>query len=113
LRFILTAGEVSDYTQALSLLENMKAEAVLADKGYDADYITEAVGNMGAIVVIPPKSNRKVLRHYDKELYKERNHIERMFNKLKHFRRIATRYDKTALSFLSFLNIVAIYLWLK
>lgn len=113
MRFILTAGQASDYTQALALLENMKAEAVLADKGYDADYVVEAVGNMGAIVVIPPKSNRKILREYDRVLYKERNHIERMFNKLKHFRRVATRYDKTALSFMAFLNIAAIYLWLK
>ena len=112
-RFILTAGQASDYTQALALLENMKAEAVLADKGYDADYVVEAVGSMGAIVVIPPKSNRKVLREYDAVLYKERNHIERMFSKLKHFRRVATRYDKTALSFMAFLNIAAIYLWLK
>lgn len=86
---------------------------MLADKGYDADYVVEAVEAMGAIVVIPPKSNRKTLREYDKELYKERNLIERLFNKLKQFRRIATRYDKTALSFMSFLNIAAIYLWLK
>jgi transposase len=91
----------------------MKADAVLADKGYDADYIVEAVEDMGAIAVIPPKSNRKTERKYDKDLYKERNLIERLFNKLKHFRRIATRYDKTALSFMSFLNIAAIYLWLK
>jgi transposase len=91
----------------------MKADAVLADKGYDADYIVEAVEDMGAIAVIPPKSNRKTERKYDKYLYKERNLIERLFNKLKHFRRIATRYDKTALSFMSFLNIAAIYLWLK
>jgi transposase len=112
-RFILTEGQASDYTQALALLENLKAEAVLADKGYDADYVIEAVGNMGAIVVIPPKSNRKILRKYDAVLYKERNHIERMFSKLKHFRRVATRYDKTALSFMAFLNIAAIYLWLK
>ena len=91
----------------------MKADAVLADKGYDADYVIAAVESMGAIAVIPPKSNRKTPREYDKEIYKERNLIERLFNKLKHFRRIATRYDKTALSFMSFLNIAAIYLWLK
>ena len=113
LRFILTGGQCSDYTQAVALIENMEADAVLADKGYDADYVIEAVEDMGAIAVIPPKSNRKTLREYDKELYKERNLIERLFNKLKHFRRIATRYDKTALSFMSFLNIAAIYLWLK
>ena len=86
MRFILTAGQASDYTQALALLENIKAEAVLADKGYDADHAVEAAGNMGAIVATPPKSNRKILRDYDAVLYKERNHIERMFSKLKHFR---------------------------
>jgi transposase len=95
-RFILTAGQASDATQALASLENMRAEAAAADKGYDADSIVEAVGKMGAIVVIPPKSNRKTRREYDATLYRERNHIERMFNKLKRFRRVATRYDKTA-----------------
>ena len=95
------------------MIENMEADAVLADKGYDADYVIEAVEDMGAIAVIPPKANRKTLREYDKELYKERNLIERLFNKIKHFRRVATRYDKTALSFMSFINIAAIYLWLK
>ena len=95
------------------MIENMKADAVLADKGYDADYIIEAVEDMGAVAVIPPKSNRKTPREYDQYLYKERNLIERLFNKLKNFRRIATRYDKTALSFMSFLNIAATYLWLK
>lgn len=86
---------------------------MLADKAYDADYILQAVGNIGAIAVIPPKSNRILQREYDEALYKERNIVERMFNKLKHFRRIATRYDKTAESFMAFLNLAAIYLWLK
>ena len=95
------------------MIEDINADAVLADKGYDADYIIKAVEDIGAIAVIPPKSNRKTPREYDKELYKERNLIERLFNKLKHFRRIATRYDKTALSFMSFLNIAAINLRLK
>ncbi|HGK6649754.1 TPA: transposase, partial [Legionella pneumophila] len=61
----------------------------------------------------PPKSHRKVLREYDKDIYKERNLIERMFNKLKHFRRVATRYDKLAQSFLSFIYIAATALWLR
>lgn len=95
------------------MLDGLKADAVLADKGYDADYIVETVSSKGALVVIPPKSNRKVQRIYDLDLYKERNHVERMFNKLKNFRRVATRYDKIALSFFAFLNIAAIYLWLK
>ncbi|MCB2082296.1 MAG: IS5 family transposase, partial [Rickettsiales bacterium] len=113
LRFILTGGQASDYTQALALIDGMRTDALLADKGYDADYMLEAAENMGAIAVIPPKSNRKMPRTYDEELYKERNLIERLFNKLKHFRRIATRYDKTAASFMAWLHIAAIYLWLK
>ena len=113
MRFILTGGQVADCKQALALLDGLTAEAVLADKGYDADYIVETVGNIGATVVIPPKSNRRIQREYDKNLYKERNIVERMFNKLKHFRRIATRYEKTATSFMAFLNLAAIWLWLK
>ena len=113
MRFILTGGHAADCKQALALLDGLRAEAVLADKGYDADYIVEAISGMNALAVIPPKSNRIVQREYDKELYKERNLVERMFNKLKHFRRIATRYDKTAASFMAFLNVAAIYLWLK
>ena len=113
MRFILTGGERNDCTQALALLENIKGEALLADKGYDANYIVEAAENMGAIVVIPPKKNRIIQREYDKDLYKERNVVERLFNKLKNFRRVATRYDKLALAYLSFVQIAAIYLWLK
>ena len=87
--------------------------ALLADKGYDADYVVEAAHAVGAAAVIPPKSNRKIQREYDAELYKERNHIERLFNKMKHYRRIATRYDKTATSFLAFLYLAATLLWMK
>jgi transposase len=113
LRFILTGGQRNDCTQALQLLEGIRAGAVLADKGYDADYIIQAAESIGAIPVIPPKSNRKIQREYDKELYKERNLVERLFNKLKHFRRVATRYDKTASAFLAFIHIASICLWLK
>jgi transposase len=96
IRFILTGGEASDDTQALTLLDGVKTTAILADKGYDANYIADAGNEMGAEVVIPSKSNRKETRFFDKDLYKERNLMERMFNKIKHFRRVATRYDKTA-----------------
>jgi len=109
----LTGGEASDYTQALALLEGLKASALLADKGYDADYVVDAAQAMGAEVVMPPKFNRKNPRGLDKELYKERNLIERMFNKMKHFRRVATRYDKTAAAYLAFVTIAGIFLWLK
>ena len=112
-RFILTGGERPDCEQAVNLLANQEADAVLADKGYDADYIVDAVHVMGAEAVIPSRSNRKDLREYDAYLYKERNIIERMYGKLKHFRRVATRYDKLATSYMSFVLVAAIYLWLK
>jgi len=113
MRFILTGGEKNDCTQALDLLDGLPGEAVLADKGYDADYIVDAVKNMDAIAVIPPRLNRIVQRKYDKHLYKERNLIERMFGKLKQFRRVATRYEKTKIAFMSFVLIASILLWLK
>ena len=87
--------------------------ALLADKGYDADYVVDAAKAAGAEAVIPPKRNRKTLREYDEDLYKERNHIERLFNKMKHYRRIATRYDKTAISFMAFLHLAATLLWIN
>ena len=111
LRFYLTAGQRSDYLKALDLIEGFEIKALLADKGYDADYIVAAIGEAEA--VIPPRSMRKTPRTYDKDLYKERNLVERMFNKLKHFRRVATRYDKLAIAFLSFVHIAAIYILLK
>jgi transposase len=95
------------------LLEGHTPGAVLADKGYAADSILAAVQDLGAIAVIPPKANRKMSREYDGALYKERNLVERMFNKLKHFRRVATRYDKLASSFMGWLTIASIILWLK
>lgn len=113
MRFFLSGGQAADCKYALALLDGLKADAVLADKGYDADYIIEAVSRMKSLVIIPPKSNRKIQREYDNDLYKERNLVERMFNKLKQFRRIATQYDKTALSFFAFLIIAAICLWIK
>lgn len=76
--------------------------ALIADKGYDANYMVEAAKLVSAEAVIPPRSQRKEAREYDKELYKERNLVERMFNKLKHFRRVATRYDKLEVAYLGF-----------
>ncbi len=113
LRFFVTAGQRSDYVKALDLIEGKNMEALIADKGYDANYMIEAAEAVNAEPVIPPRSNRKTPREYDKELYKERNLIERMFNKIKHFRRVATRYDKLAIAFLSFVHIAGIFLWLK
>lgn len=96
------------------MLEDFEAEeAVLADKGYDSDALVQTITETGVQCVIPPTANRKEQRHYDTHLYKERNQVERLFNKLKNFRRVATRYDKLDLTFLSFIHLAAIYLWLK
>lgn len=92
---------MNDGTQAIQLLGQHKAEAVLADKGYDADAIVESVEAIEAKALIPPKRNRKVQREYDKDLYKQRNRIERCFSKLKCFRRFATRYEKSKRCFQS------------
>ena len=100
LDFLITGGQISDYTPAVELLGERKVEAVIADKGYDSDKIVEHVEEtMQAQAVIPPRSNRKQQREYDKNLYKLRNRIERCFSKLKHFRRFATRYEKSKACF--------------
>lgn len=86
---------------------------MLADKGYDADHLCSKINRAGIEVVVPPKRNRKVQRDYDTEIYKERNRIERFFNKLKQFRRVATRYDKLLANFMGFVKLAAIAIWLK
>lgn len=85
---------------------------MLADKGYDSDDVRSSLLLKGIVPVIPPKANRKEPIACDFRAYKDRNRVERMFNKLKQFRRIATRYDKTALSFLGFLALAAAKLWI-
>ena len=113
IRFMLTGGQRSDYVKALELIEGKTMNALIADKGYDANYMVEAAAAVGADAVIPSRSKLKNQRKYDEALYKERNHIERMFNKIKHFRRVATRYDKLDVAYLAFVLIAGIYLWLK
>jgi transposase len=89
-----------------------KPKALLADKGYDGDAVRENLLMQGILPIIPPKANRREPIPCDFRRYRDRNRIERMFGQLKQFRRIATRYDKTALSFASFLNLAAIRKWL-
>lgn len=102
---------MSDITQAKPLLEGFRADAILADKGYDANDLIDSIQAAGAIAVIPPKQNRVVQRSYDRHMYKDRNLVERFFNRIKQFRRIATRYEKLARNYLSFLNLVCAYIW--
>jgi len=112
-RLIGTPGQRHDIAFAHDLVEDIDAEALLADKGYDANHLVEKIEQKGAQVVIPPKRDRKIQRPYDIELYKERNRIERFFNKLKQFRRVATRYDKLLANFMGFVKLAAIAIWLK
>jgi len=113
LRIILTEGQVHDIRQAEALIEGFACEKVLADKGYDSDKFREVIASQGAEAVIPPKRSRKEPIPYDKDVYKERNLVECFFNKIKNFRRIATRYDKTALSFTAMLALAAAMIWLR
>lgn len=98
--FILTGGEVHDSVCAEDLLNGKNADYVVADKAYDSGKILDKISQMNAVAVIPPKSNRKEQRDYDKDIYKDRNLVERFFCKLKQFRGIATRYCKRGKYFL-------------
>src|SRR5207244_4090122 len=106
-RFILTGGERNDITQIEPLLDGLKARHVLADKGYDGQRAMIAIAASGASPVVPRRTTTAQWRSFDAVLYKDRNLIERFFNKIKHFRRIATRYDKLARNYAGFLNLVA------
>ena len=110
-RFSLTGGQRADVSQAIPLLTGIETGAVIADKGYESNRLLAFIRDQGAEAVIPPKSNRRDPWEYDRELYRERNLIERAFNKLKQWRRIATRYDRRSLYFLSALHLVASVIW--
>lgn len=113
LRFMLTAGQRHDNLTAKALLEGFQAEAVLADRAYDNNDLRQTIAKMGAQAVIPSTRSRKLPIPHDQAIYKERNRIERCFNKLKHFRRFATRYDRRADHYLAFIHLAAVILWLR
>ena len=113
LRVILTPGQRGDVTQAPALLEGSRARRVLADTAYDSNALRDRIAASGAEAVIPCNPTRKQPIPYDFEAYKARNLIERCFNKLKHFRRIATRYDRRAVHFLSFIHLACAILWMR
>ncbi len=113
LGFHLTGGQACDLEGADVLLPQLESDTLLADKGYDADErVLIPWQQAGKIAVIPPKANRYVQREYDQELYKARHLIENFFEKLKQFRAIATRYDKTARNFLAAVYLAASFIWL-
>ena len=111
-RVILTAGQISDIGQAGALIKDQPAEFIVADKGYDSDAFGETITAQGSQAVIPPRANRLNPRTFDRHIYKDRNLIERFFARIKQFRRIATRYDKLAKSFLSFVHLACAFIWL-
>ena len=113
LRFILTTGQRGDILMAPALLDGFEAKAVLADKAYDSNALRQLIADSGAEAVIPSNRSRKVLIPHDQVAYKDRNRIERCFNKLKHFRRFATRYDRRTVHFLAFIQLAAAMLWLR
>jgi transposase len=110
---VLSPGQDADVTHAPAVLGDHHPDAVLGDKGYDSDEFVATIEERGAEAVIPPKKNRVQPREYDKDLYKERNKAERGINLFKQFRRIATRYVKSAKNFLGMVLFVAITIWLR
>ena len=112
--FFLTPGQAHDLEGADALLPQMQADALLADKAFDADErVIKPLLAAGKKLVIPPKSNRKVQRTFDREMYKARHLMENFFCKLKQYRAIATRYDKTARNFLAAIHLAAAIIWLN
>jgi transposase len=105
---LLTEGQMSDHTGAFLLFSSLpKAKVLLGDKGYDSDWFREALIAKGITPCIPPKSNRKVQHQYDKSLYRQRHKIENAFGRIKDWRRVATRYDRCAHTFMSAISIAA------
>ena len=115
MRTDITPGQTSDYLGFdLVMADDLPEPSVLlADRGYDSDAIRQSMNDRCVTPVIPMRKSRKLRKAVDRQLYKLRNLVERCFNKLKNARRVATRYDKTAESFLGFIDITSIRLWLR
>jgi transposase len=111
-RWTLTAGQTHDVTQAEPLLDGIQAEKVVADKAYDSRTLIDAIHARHSEAVIPPRSNSQYPREFDPHVYKARNLVERFFNRIKHFRRVATRYDKLDSRYHAFVAAVSILIWL-
>jgi len=113
-RLILTPGQASDKTTAPELVAPLGLTGdVVGDRGYFGQAVIAAIEATGARAHIPSQFNVRVVRSVDRDLYRERNRIERFFNRLKHFRGIATRYFKTATNFLAALHLASSRIWIK
>jgi transposase len=108
----LTAGNIHDVTEAAKLIEQAGGKNFIGDKGYDANHVIDAVEKKGMTAVIPSKANRKQQRRIDKHVYKERHLVENFFCKIKRYRRVATRFEKTALNYLGFVLFASLRVWL-
>lgn len=113
LRFPLAAGQSHDILAAPTLLQGYTAEAVLADRAYDSNALRSLIADIGAKAVIPSTRSRSEPIPHDPIIYRCRNRIERCFNKLKHFRRFATRHDRRAIYFLGFIHLAAAMIWMR
>lgn len=113
LRLLLTAGQCHDMSQAQALIQDYDAEFVLADKGYDCAAFVEQLHAQGAQAVIPSRRGSKAPRVYDPHIYKQRHAVERLIGKLKHYRRLFSRFDKLDTSFSGFLSFAAALIWLR
>jgi transposase len=110
---ILTAGQYHDSPQAEALIAGYAIQALIADKGYDSAALIEALAALGIQVVIPPRSNRKEQRDYDRHLYKERHLVECFINKIKHYRRVFSRFEKLSKDYSGSLSFVSALIWLR
>ena len=111
-RFRIAAGQSHDVLAAPALIEGFSPQAVLADRAYDSNPLRQLIASLGAEAVIPSTRSRKAPIPHDAAIYRCRNRIERCFNKLKHFRRFATRFDRRAIYFLAFVYIAAAMIWM-
>ena len=112
-RAIITNGTVADCSKADELIEEIDADYLLADRGYDTDSVIELASKAKMEVVIPPKKNRKNQRKYDKDIYENRHQVENTFLKIKGWRGIATRYAKTTSSYKASVQICCMFMWLN
>ncbi len=109
---IITEGQINDYNMAIPLLDGKNSEYVIADKGYDSDAIRKYLAETNRIAVIPNTANRCLKYKYDTHIYKERYRVEGLFQKLKEWRRIATRYEKSLQMFQGMVTIGCVLLWI-
>jgi len=113
LRLLYSAGQVHESTKAEALIADLPAENVIGDKAFDSDRFRAHLATRSIAAVIPSNASRSRAIPYDRHLYKERHLVECFINKIKHFRRIATRYDKTITSYASFVAVACVMVWIR